>query len=48
MKYTPNAVEEVLTMRKFRNTFSSWYWRAIYVGLTLGALVMALAASDDW
>jgi hypothetical protein len=41
-------VEEVLAMRKFRNTFSSGYWRAIYVGLTLGALVMALAASDSW
>jgi hypothetical protein len=40
-------VEEVLTMKKLRSTFSSWYWRAIYVGLTLGALVMALAAGDD-
>ena len=40
-------MEEVLAMRKFRNAFSSWYWRAIYVALTVGALVVALAASDS-
>jgi hypothetical protein len=40
-------VEEVLAMRKLRSTFSSWYWRALYVGLTSGILVMALLASDS-
>jgi len=43
-----NVFAEVLTMRQLKKTFSSWYWRALYVGITVGALALALAASDDW
>ena len=35
-------------MEKFRNTLKNTYWRVLYVGLTLGALVVAIAAEADW
>ena len=35
-------------MKKFRDTLSNTYWRVLYVGLTLGALVVAITAGADW
>ena len=35
-------------MKKFRTRMTSWYWRALYVGMTIGALVAAAAAPNNW
>ena len=35
-------------MKKFRSSIGGWYWRALYVGLTVGALALAVGAPANW
>ena len=39
---------EVLTMNKIKARFSGWYWRTLFVAMTIAALVAAVAAPDNW
>ena len=35
-------------MNRIKSKFSGWYWRAVFVALTIGALVAAIAAPNNW
>ena len=35
-------------MNKFKSKFSGWYWRALFLALTIGAMFAAFAAPNNW
>ena len=39
---------EVVTVKNLKSNLNKWYWRAAYVGLTVGSVIAAAAAPTNW
>ena len=39
---------EVVIVKNLKSRLNKWYWRAAYVGLTVGSVIAAAAAPPNW